>query len=63
MFSTCVASAPNTVAEAAVCQHGVNAYAEAEAVEHGHYGQHLVAGAEEAVGGDYLGRQSVKVEV
>ena len=50
-------------AAAAVDQHGVDAHAQAEAVEHGHDGQHLVADGVDRVGGDDLRAQGVEVEV
>ena len=50
-------------AAAAVDQHGVDAHAQAEAVEHGHDGEHLVAHREDGVGGDDLRAQGVEVEV
>ena len=50
-------------AAAAAGQHGVDGYAQAKAVEHGHYRQHPVAGPEEGVGGNDLGGQSVEVHV
>ena len=50
-------------AAAAVGQHGVDAHAQAEAVEQGHGRQHLVAGPEHGVGGDDLLTQRVEVAV
>lgn len=44
-------------------EHRVNAHAETEAVEQRHRGEHLVAGAEHRVRGDYLLAERVEVEV
>ena len=47
----------------AVYEHGVYAHAETEAVEHGHYRKHLVARGKHRICRNYLGAQSIKVEV
>ena len=47
----------------ALGEHGVDAHAQAEAVEERHGGEHLVAGAEHGVGGDDLLAQGVEVAV
>ena len=50
-------------AAAAVDQHGMYAHAQAEAVEHGHDGKHLIARLEHWVSGNYLHAERVEIEV
>ena len=47
----------------ALRKHGMDGNAQAEAMEHGHDCQHLIAGTEHRVGGDDLLTQRVEVEV
>ena len=50
-------------AAASTDQHGVDGHAQAEAMEHGHHGKHLVSGPEHGIGGHDLARQRIEIEV
>ena len=59
----CGGKSRNENAAAAVCEHRMDADAEAEAVEKGHGGEHLIARAEHLVDADDLSGEGVEIKV